>query len=405
MRTKMVVAGVGFFSVFLLVCSAIAPAVFDQLTDLGIFQVPSEGAENDTGGEEIYSLRLVEFESDPVLYQRNFAKGIAGSLAINDGCAFLNLNAASQQLDPGCTILLSDYDENTGYPWLYVAVEFRLRCSDDNKLESDEGGGGRVWGLSDTITTCSSESWNTIEFWSCCPESDPEFAGFWTLVAVNGSMAFSQRLPGIDMREWHEYAIIWEERGATFLVDGDVVAFSPYVPDTPLAVRIQNVAQRFGSEGNTEYLEGFWGTPIQLENDQLIQVDYFHVFAYPEQIWDRSEAMADMLISAAELIEKADRRDMNTTKMWIDYSNANDQLVERRYVDTDLSLMIRSLVEHLDEVSNLFSRAAGALQTVEGEDIEAKTIRADYERAESAWGRYDYNATVDYLQRVLGAVG
>jgi hypothetical protein len=163
---------------------------------------------------------------------------------------------------------------------LYAGLEIRLRCSDDNKLNSSVGGGFRSWGF-------SASGWfdgiGDLWFESYSPDSDSPLPGFWaTSTYVSDEDAItSVRKPivGIDMTEWHTYTILWGEGDATFLIDGVIVARTDRVPTSEMGIMffLTDKICYEDQEGKVRS-KGY----LELELDQSIQIDYVHVFTTEE---------------------------------------------------------------------------------------------------------------------------
>ena len=135
MRTKMVATSISFFTLFFLICSIISPVVFDTLAELQNSSSNTIEEMNSSNNEEIFNLNFLDFDSPNLdLYT---LENRGGAITYEDGHVFLKLPAESPLKVPGCSALLSDFNYEQGHPWQYVTVEFRLRCSDDNKLESE----------------------------------------------------------------------------------------------------------------------------------------------------------------------------------------------------------------------------------------------------------------------------
>ena len=65
-----------------------------------------------------------------------------GKVSFLDGYAFLNISAETDAGELADSGMLTH-----GLPYRYAVLEIRLKCSDDNKMESDVGGGYRFWGF------------------------------------------------------------------------------------------------------------------------------------------------------------------------------------------------------------------------------------------------------------------
>jgi hypothetical protein len=186
-----------------------------------------------------------------------------GSVTFRDGYAFLNV---TNQTQAGKATDIAIRASPGNLPFRYAGVETRLRCSDDNKLNSDIGGGWRFWGFWDF------PGQSGLQFHSAPPESGKN-SGFHVVSGVGGTIKFWENVTGIDMLEWHTYTIIWEPGNATYLVDGDVVANTDKVYGYNMDVVIGNT--------NVVLESPLWWTVedrIHVPHDTYIQIDYVHIF-------------------------------------------------------------------------------------------------------------------------------
>jgi hypothetical protein len=154
----------------------------------------------------------------------------------------------------------------------YAGFEIRLRCSDDNRMESDVGGGYRFWGFMDWTAGSG------LEFICASPESSADVSGFHALSSVGGYLKMWEPISEIDIRDWHTYTIIWEPENATFLVDGEIVANTTQAPRYNMNAGIENtnlaLSQAVFQSGVFER--------IAIPFNESIQVDYVHVFGVSE---------------------------------------------------------------------------------------------------------------------------
>jgi hypothetical protein len=190
-----------------------------------------------------------------------------GTVTFRDGFAFLNTTDKSkaEQATAHRAALSTQ-----GLRYRYTSLETRLRCSDDNRLESDVGGGLRFWGFIDFTGD------KFLYFVSASPESG-ELGGFHACSGVSG-MKLWEPMTAIDMREWHTYTILWEPGNATFLVDEQVVATTDQVPKYGMDFWIGN--NNYEARGGLG--QGQLGR-IDVPFNQSIQVDHVHLFRVPER--------------------------------------------------------------------------------------------------------------------------
>ena len=89
-----------------------------------------------------------------------------GSYEYMDGNLILNITRESTAQEMSLAALEDQWEESR---WKYVGLEVRLRCSDDNKLNSDVGGGARCFGF------YTQDLKNQLRFTCTSPESEPDF--------------------------------------------------------------------------------------------------------------------------------------------------------------------------------------------------------------------------------------
>jgi hypothetical protein len=184
-----------------------------------------------------------------------------GSINAINGCAFINITNRSKAGEYSIGAMQSKEK------WKYVGLEIRLRCCDDNEMNG-EFGGGSAWGFRDSgMKSCT----DSILFVSHSPEHDEK--GFFARCGIGGVFVFQEQLTGVDIREWHNYTIVWEPNNGTFLIDGEVVAATDKVPSYSMIAHasIHNMATKGGTR-NT----------VDLSYNENIQVDYVRVFGVPE---------------------------------------------------------------------------------------------------------------------------
>jgi len=198
-------------------------------------------------------------------------EGGTGTVTFRDGYAFLNITEKTKAGDE-TDVVMSAPPGNL--PHRYAGVEVRLRCSDDNRMESDVGGGWRHWGFWDA------QGHSALQFSSASPESGTDFAGFHALSAAGGMVRMWEPITGIDITEWHTYTILWEPGNGTFLVDGEVVATTNKVYESNMYVAMgnTNIALR------TPYYDGQLNGRIHVPFNTSMQVDYVHIFGIPETV-------------------------------------------------------------------------------------------------------------------------
>jgi hypothetical protein len=133
----------------------------------------------------------------------------------------------------GVTSLASDiqYSDSSlhekNFSYTYGVLEMRIKTTDNNGL-TDSGKGTRGWGFWDANTNFQQA--NVAWFWSASPESTEFLRGFRAQVFRNGTMYLNQEITGVDMRQWHTYRIEMFPSGTRFLIDGNLIASSSYMP-------------------------------------------------------------------------------------------------------------------------------------------------------------------------------
>jgi hypothetical protein len=317
-----------------------------------------------------------------------YSQGNAGA-AVRNGYLFLNLNKTTNISS------FAELNENRlrDRQWLYVGMEVRLRCSDDNKLESEIGGGLRRWGLWDYKPTMQTFGVGAsyLAFESYSPESAPDFAGLravsWVQTTPTTRKSLNEPITGIDITEWHTYTILWEEGNATFLVDGEVVATTSGAPTTPMAIdiRMSNVQIVYYKPGE------HWDdvpkpVPLDLDVDEWIQVDYVHLLWSAETHNDRSEEMSQLFSEAEEAIDSMEQKNMDTQKIRESYTEATDAWDKYYYTTAKKHLEeISGISRKWDELSPLFSDAEDVIARGQGRGEDTEGVEAQYAEAVDAW--------------------
>jgi hypothetical protein len=185
--------------------------------------------------------------------------------------------------------------------WRCVGMETRIRCIDNNSY-GEIGGGTWYWGFRTPTESLCFEAYSA--------ESDPGYVGLSAVCRVNGTPVLLQPLPGIDIRQWHKYEILWgsglmiplsqsagssdsrafgrECQGAsslfTFLVDGNHMAWnyrSPEIMAMDVVIGLGNEA-RHGVYGDSSH----WVENIDIHSNVSMQIDHISVFDFhfPEQL-------------------------------------------------------------------------------------------------------------------------
>ncbi len=207
--------------------------------------------------------------------------GGTGTGYVKDGYAFLNITPGAKEWASFAALM--DPVEKIGYPWLYVGMEIRLRCSEDNGLRNGKGGGYRVWGLGDGYPQPIPN--NGLIFESFSPQSHPDFVGFWARAILNNTLTLSIPID-TDITDWHTYTILWKPANASFIVDGEAIT-TQEAPKTPLCfyTYLENAfihAAPRPSKGLRSYGQYRWSHFHNLD-EVSIQYDFIHLFRNQQQ--------------------------------------------------------------------------------------------------------------------------
>ncbi len=380
MRNKVALSGLAFFSCMILL------AAFSTMahSKLGL-----------TGEEELAAyVTLFRDDLDSLDPDWYVVEAGVGDVNSSDGYAFLNLGSGSSEpSQSSITDLLGEWRMK----WSHVGLEIRLRCGDDNGLSSGVGEGVRCWGLADPCPGCA----NWLTFKSRSPASEQSLVGFWACVGINGSDVLQEDISHVDMREWHNYTILWMPSNATFLVDGEMVLTTEEVPKVPLAVLILTHNRRvdLGPDGRTTVWE--W---IPLKQDQWIQIDYVHVFMGREEKAQYSEAANQTLTAASRVLLSAELKGIDTQKLLEEHAQAVEALHQDGYIPAELSSRMVSIAEtlpvYLEEMSDLFSRADEKIRSLFLEGGDTRVMEANYDRAKKALWDCDYSLSIAYLEKI-----
>jgi hypothetical protein len=273
-------------------------------------------------------------------------------------------------------------------------LEVRLRCSDDNKLESDIGGGSRGWGFYGK----SERLW----FSSSSPDSDPQYVGFWASCQTEGGPLRGVPI-SVDIDEWHTYTIIWEPDNATFLVDGEIVAVFDNPPSYLMKVDIFLTNDRIHGP-----MDGFLVDYIEVPFNVSIQVDYVHVYVESRRLGKVSQHVLTLFSRANTSMSNTEGKGRDTIKLRDIYVSAHETWEKEGYLSyygvmTDLEKILKTL-EVWDEVEEKFSQANATIEDAVQNGMDDRTIKmmqAQLVAANGAWSRFDYEATMTSLEWIL----
>ena len=329
-----------------------------------------------------------------------------GTIMVSDGYVFLKMtDETSQSLRSFA--FLNDVLERRGTQWLYVGLEIVLRCSDDNKLDSDIGGGIRGWGFTTLYGLTGIQ--NQLRFLSFSPESD--WGGLW---AADGNMYLMEPLTGIDIREWHTYTILWEPGNATFLVDGEAVAITDSPAGVPMGIWIFSESTKRNGPSLQESALGW----LDLTVNETIQVDYVHVFAGKERYEEFSEEtagknsdeMTRLFTDAERLVEEINERGMNVQEMRDEFSKAEDAWDKFHYIRAKFYLEkiisdATNLIDYCEIVDNdMFNLTLEIIEEGKQSGLADRTINMMegwYASAQNSWAEDDCSETKMYLEKIM----
>lgn len=375
--------------------------------------LPDDGAEPESEGPtettspqgaSVHVVMSDSFEQqDPEWQRRTFSRG-TGRVTLRDGCMFLNLSEESTDREFS-KAWLNYGGEGTGEPWLYVDVEIRLRFSDNNDLE---GGGMRCWGLMEG----TSFPRNSILLVSKCPESDDP--GLFIKFRAEDQLLADIPISDIDIGEWHNYTILWGPNNSTVLVDDRVVARIKETPMVPMAIHIQAENTRYGEKGDYEVTEEAAMKYIDLDRDVWVQVESIQVDMAEERYHEYSEEVLERLEEVSRQVEAAREKELTIDSIQLLHANAIQDWQDDGHVHAvlflelvEISERLAVMLEHADELIELFSDAEEALKEIaasEGDSSRQFLINNSYmEIARNAWNKYDHETARNYLNRIIAA--
>jgi hypothetical protein len=324
------------------------------------------------------------------------------SYTIQDGYAFLRLSDKVESDRSAVMTMYGSLDAVTGNRgrWLYTSLEMRLKCSDDNKINSDIGGGLRYWGLAEAFSRPDNYAW----FSSWSPEAGP-LVGFHTDVDVETTRVYTQDISQIDMTEWHTYTILWEPDRVEFLVDGQTVGSTDQSPSVPM-FPVFTVWNLIGLEEPLPM--------IDLEHNISLQIDYLKCFAPAERYETWAQEVPQMISQADQVIQELEEKGFPCPEQKEILDLAQDNWIEgnynyaavKRHVDQILESQgsfLDILVQFGSEVDEMFSQARFCIETLkaEGKTREATIATAELSRADKYWREdMDYESTCTSLNKV-----
>jgi hypothetical protein len=288
-----------------------------------------------------------------------------------------------------------EYNWDLSMPWLYEGIEVRLRCSDDNKLQSGLGGGTRCWGFVD-FTPFDLPPINGLAFWSGSPECDGYLNGFSATSIVNSNV-YNQSIIDVDISEWHTYTILWGADNATFLIDGNIVATTEEVPERRMGtiILISNIVAS----------EDIWA--VDLDVDEWVEIDYVHVFQHFEKEEISSE-IGELLEHVSTNLDVAADGGVDIAEISGEFENAkrmweNNRLNQARDILEDISPKADNL-GLLGEImgNNWFEEANNTILKTEqeGRTRDALIMKGKLKSAQICWEDEDYACVKRYLEQI-----
>jgi len=412
MRSKIILLVTPFILCTLLLSVKAGPFLMDLMMGIEVEEenMPETNT-SETGNPDVY-FTILDDEFDNLIPFWTEWMMNTGNSSLSDGTYLLTISNESNRIDESIAALY-DYTtflpEGVGQnaintmPWLYRGVEIRLRCSNDNGLESGIGGGQRWWGFIDFLPNVVPMKKSALYFKSKSPDCE-RGAGFLVESIVNGNKMFQKNLTGIDMREWHNYTIIWKKANATFLVDGEIVVSlvgAEMVPRETMATYVM-----LGDIINSR-------DPFILANltvDQWIEIDYVHIFYADEGVYqNESQYISDLFVNASGVIDWVEEENLNSTTLRSFYSMAENNWTYYRLPQTEESLeYIISQRENFEVAkiirdNDLFELAEEAIQKAESEGRERQVLpmRSNLENAKKYWEWQNYKAVKELLDIIL----
>jgi len=366
----------------------------DQFNDTG-----SGGDEPDKPAAELMTFSILQDDfmtQDPHWFWRFNNSNDLRSITVKNGSLFLNL---TEKVDDGSfvRIYITDREEGRGDRWLYVDLEIRLRCSDENGLEG-RGKGRRSWGFMDLFPS----NWqNSLVFRSISPESDPDRVGLQVCGRVDGEEWASRSISGVDIREWHNYTVLWRPGNATFLIDGEMVYSTGQAPSTPMGIMIYTDNAK--SVQDKDLYTGFY---LDLEVEQSIQIGHVGVSLDREYHDEYSNRMDELFANFSSIIEAVDAADLNSTGMRMDLDWFKGEWNETGYLHGERYMVLLSICDlagELEEISGMFEEAREAIAYArdEGDERKVRIFKNYYQMAEKAWLEYDFTRIGTLLGSII----
>jgi hypothetical protein len=148
---------------------------------------------------------------------------------------------------------------------------------------------------------------------------------------------------------------------------------------------------------------------VDLEQDVWIQVDHVRLFTTKERFDEWSEEISALFPAASSKIEEAEGKGINTQKAKDDYARAEACWQKDNYLFEKTKSYLQGILDSLplvfdnyEEITRMFSVASDLISQAEGKglDREAQIMKADMNRAEEEWARYNVERTRTYLTKI-----
>lgn len=204
-----------------------------------------------------------------------------GASVVADGVAAFEVSAESRS-DAYSDSEINDYRRGyeRGFPWgPGIHMEIRARSSDDNGRVSGMGRGTRGFGFWNLETGGASASKPMSNVWFLSASPETLGVGIFAAIVFDRGEATLLAPLDIDLRQWHDYEIVWTSNGATFFVDDRPLAATPRVPKEALGfvAWIDNYRFVFTPDGIvTRFLD--------LDRDQTLSVDRVRISTLAEGV-------------------------------------------------------------------------------------------------------------------------
>ncbi len=260
-----------------------------------------------------------------------------GSYAYRDGCLYLGITKESTAKEMSSAALEDEWQRSR---WRYVGLEMRLRCSDDNKLRSKVGGGGRCFGF------YTENLKNQLRF-TC---AEPAFTGLRAIAIVDGKATLDKEVTGIDIREWHTYTCLWEEGKGIFLIDGDAVARTDSPPGKPMSIFIYIANARVSGS-----LDDYRVSPIDIDFDAYIQVDHVRTFVDGERFREMDSQISGLLSGSQQLLGDLERKGGDIKVLRREHERARNDWRKDHFIYEESKTRLEAIIKIMEQHSEVES--------------------------------------------------